>query len=803
MKYAVFTVIFFFLWIKISSQDTLIWKFYHPLKNEWKTFGSKGSIQQKLIASGELPAPFLEKNDEKFRWIENHTWRLKTEIFVNEKYNNPTLVCQNIDTYGEIIVNGENIYSASNYFIPHEISLDKYLKNGINTIEIILTPPRIYHKERFNTEAFHYPAPNDVDSIYVSALTRKPQFHFGWDWTARINTIGIDKPVIFYKNSTSFFHDISIETKEIIENKAVLTAHLKVDTTFEGFVKSKYIPKTSINQLSNQGKITMYIMDPKVWNPVGVGNAKLYYDTLLLLNQKNEIIEIKPFYFGIRSVKLNQDQDSIGTKFQLCINKNPIFCVGMNIIPPRVFLSELTPEVYDTLIQQIKVSNANMVRIWGGGTYFDDYFYEQCSNYGIMVWHDFMFACAMYPGEHEFLDNLEKEIEYQSFRLSKHPCVILFNGNNEVEVAWKYWGLQNQYKLDESAQKTIETSYNQIFQISIPGILAKNTTLPYTHTSPLSNWGLPERFDHGTQHYWGVWHGNDQISDFSKNIGRFNAEYGFQSFPSPKTMTYITDHENWDLANPILSHHQKSYVGNKKIAQHALKYFKKPKNFMEFLYQSQLVQKIAMETAIKAHRLNAPRCMGSLFWQFNDCYPGPTWSSLDYFNQPKAIFYTLPYLFHSNAILFEKGEFYASATNLSSKKQEIIFNFYTKKGEKISKKNKFVEQSSWNQKLQVKIPEKTHVIEVINRDLRHLEFLYPTRNCRSKGKIKLQKMNYSKETGVGTLFFQVKKPIQELFFYDSAHQLFFLENFSSYLPGEHSISFKSNENPGKIEFFYH
>lgn len=803
MKGAVFTVISLFLWIKISSQDTLVWKYYHPIKQEWKTFGSKGSIQQKLIASGELPDPFIEKNDEKFRWVENYSWRLKTEIVVNEKYNNPTLVCQNIDTYGEIIVNGKNIYSASNYFIPHEIHLDKFLKNGINTIEIILTPPRIYHKERFNTEAFHYPAPNDVDSIYVSALTRKPQFHFGWDWTARMNTIGIDKPVIFYKNGTSILQGISIVTQELKENTAVLTAHIKLDTTFDGFVKSNYIPMKSIHALANSREITMKIMNPDVWKPIGVGNPTLYYDTLLLLNLKNEVIETHPFYFGIRSVELNQEQDSIGTKFQLSVNQIPIFCVGMNIIPPRVFLSELTWEVYDTLINQIKASRANMVRIWGGGTYLDDYFYEQCSKYGIMVWHDFMFACAMYPGEHEFLDNLEKEIEYQSFRLSKHPCVVLFNGNNEVEVAWKYWGLQKQFKLDESAQKTIETSYNQIFQKSIPGVLAKYTTLPYTHTSPLSNWGLPERFDHGTQHYWGVWHGNDEISNFSKNIGRFNAEYGFQSFPSLKTITHITAHENWDLSNPILSHHQKSYVGNKKIEQHALNYFRKPKNFIEFVYQSQLVQKIAMETAIKAHRLDAPRCMGSLFWQFNDCYPGPTWSSLDYLNQPKALFYSLPYLFHSNAILFDKGEFYATSTNLSAKKQEIEFYFYSKKGEKISKNNKVLEQSSWKQNLQVEIPEKTHIIEVINGDLRHLEFLYPTRNCRSKGKIKLEKINYSTKTGVGTLFFQVKKPIQELFFYDSTHQLFFLENFSSYLPGYYSISFKSKENPGKIEFIYH
>ena len=218
---------------KYHSQDTLKWNFYHPTKKEWMTFGTKGSIQQKLIEINDLPLPFKEQNDLLFGWIENYKWTLSTEIYCGDiNINlNPIIVFENIDTYGDVLVNGIKVYEATNYFIPHEVSLKGLLNLGINKIELILTPPKLYHSPSFLTEQFHYPAPNDNDSIFVSSRTRKPQFQFGWDWVSRINTIGIDKPSIFFLDKPKYNAEISIITEEINSDYSNLSATLlKLDT---------------------------------------------------------------------------------------------------------------------------------------------------------------------------------------------------------------------------------------------------------------------------------------------------------------------------------------------------------------------------------------------------------------------------------------------------------------------------------------------------------------------------------------------------------------------------------------------
>lgn len=796
-----------FLTISTASfaQDTLNWKFYHPLKKEWMAFGSIGSIQQKLILLGELPPPFKEKNDEQFRWIENHRWKLVSEINVNENfyYSDPILVFENIDTYADIFINGEKIYSAANYFIPHTISLKGLLKKGANTIEVVLTPPKLYHKAIFETESFHYPAPNDTDSIYVSSRTRKPQFHFGWDWTARINTIGIDKPAIFYSAGPNLCRNVSIVTTSITKQTANISVHIDLDSSFTGFISSQIIPKSRVDQTENILTIPLTVKDPKFWQPLGLGEPNLYFDTLVLYDNDNIFIDKYPFYFGIRHVELVQTVDSMGTSFSLNVNSNPIFCLGMNIIPPSVFLSELTKIAYDTLIHQIVESKANMVRVWGGGTYFDDYFYEQCARNGIMVWQDFMFACAMYPGDTDFLKNVSSEVNHQVLRLAKHPSIVLFNGNNEVDVAWKNWGLQEQYKLNNAAQQIIDSAYTKLFKEIIPKAVKKITPLPYTHTSPLSNWGKPERYNHGTQHYWGVWHGNDALTDFSKNIGRFNAEYGFQSFPELPTMAYITSQSNWQFSNTIIKHHQKSYIGNGKIEYHANKYFTKPKCFSEFIYQSQLIQKHAMKTAILAHRLDAPRCMGSLFWQFNDCYPGPTWSSIDYLGNPKALYYTLPHLFQVQTICVNNNKLWFLTSVLSTGNKEVKVLFFDKYGHQIGNGTAIINPTQWKSEIPLVIPRKTHAVEIELEKTLYLEVLTSSKKISSKGNIVIEKIEYTAKTSSGKLFFVVKKAVVDVWFYDDSGKVTFSKNYTSYLPGRYILNFTSDSKPNNILYYCH
>jgi beta-mannosidase len=286
-------------------------------------------------------------------------------------------------------------------------------------------------------------------------------------------------------------------------------------------------------------------------------------------------------------------------------------------------------------------SNFNMVRVWGGGYYPDDIFYDVCDELGIMVWQDLMFACAMYPGDSSFLNNVEDEFEYQIPRIASHPSLTLFNGNNEVDVAWKNWGFQAKFGIYGDDAKQVENDYNKLFKQLAPKVISSYTNSPYVHTSPLSNWGKDEFYNHGTMHYWGVWHGKDPIEDFGKKSGRFNAEYGFQSFPEFSTMHTFSEKKDWDLDSLVMKHHQKSYVGNGMILKQATILYGKPKTFDEFVYFSQLTQSKAVSIAIAGHRVGMPRCMGTLYWQVNDCWQAPTWSSVDYFGNWKALQYSV------------------------------------------------------------------------------------------------------------------------------------------------------------------
>jgi beta-mannosidase len=307
------------------------------------------------------------------------------------------------------------------------------------------------------------------------------------------------------------------------------------------------------------------------------------------------------------------------------------------------------------MVEEMAAANFNMVRVWGGGYYPNEVFYETADRLGIMVWQDFMFACAMYPGDSAYLKEVSGEFDYQVPRIAAHPSVVLFNGNNEVDIAWKNWGFQIRYSLYGKDAKEIEDNYAKLFKELLPKKVSEWSSVPYIHTSPLSNWGKDEFYNHGSQHYWGVWHGKDPMENFAKKIGRFNAEYGFQSFPEMSTIQTFAKDADLDLNSDVMKHHQKSYVGNGMIQKHAKNMFGDPKNFLEFVYFSQLTQAEAVGIAIAGHRLDAPRCMGTLYWQVNDCWPAPTWSSIDYFGQWKALHYRARQEYEDATILCRKN----------------------------------------------------------------------------------------------------------------------------------------------------
>jgi beta-mannosidase len=639
------------------SQNQLMWHFFYPTKQIWMPYQTHGSIQEKLIQSGELPSPFYGLNEDKFNWIENQTWELISDtIFGDSNSSNMIdISLPSVDTYAAIYWNDSLVLLTENAFRPYTIQVLVKSKSK-NTIRAVFTPPILYHKEKYENELFHYPAPNDPNKIAISNLTRKPQYQFGWDWTARMNTIGFMEPVSWDFQKSNSIEKFLVQTEFMnsvladISYKFLFNSidqDLKITSSVFGTKKLK--TNDTIIEWKNQ------LRNPKIWWPHGFGESFLYQDTIRVFQENGFLVETKVIQFGVRKTELIQEKDQWGTSYVLKINNQPVFCKGANLIPPSVFPGQLSDSIWEEQIQVMKEQNFNMVRIWGGGLYPNDYFFKRCDEEGIMVWQDFMFACAMYPADSLFLDNIKAEMSYQIPRIASHPSVVLFNGNNEVDVAWKNWGLQKQYNLTQNDSTKITNDYRILFQDKIPSWVAEYTDIPYVHTSPLSNWGATERYNHGSQHYWGVWHGNDSIGDFTNNIGRFNAEFGFQSFPEYSTLLEIGHPNSWDLDSLGIKKHQKSYVGNGKINSNIERFFPKPRNFMEFFYFSQLVQADAMERAVSAHRLNAPRCMGTLYWQLNDCYPGPTWSSVDYLGNRKILHYRMKEVMNPVSVFYERS----------------------------------------------------------------------------------------------------------------------------------------------------
>ncbi len=395
-------------------------------------------------------------------------------------------------------------------------------------------------------------------------------------------------------------------------------------------------------------KLEYDIDNPQLWWSNGSGNPYLY-EKKLLIKRKKKVLSSKQFKFGIREIELVHETDEIGTAFYFKLNGEPIFMKGANYIPQDVFLPRVTNEDYEKLILAVKEANMNMIRVWGGGVYERDIFYELCDQHGILVWQDFMFAGSMYPDLPEFHSSIKKEVRDNIIRLRNHPCLAIWCGNNEIEVAWNNWGWQKQHGYSTEDSIEIWHNYLKIFEEMIPKQLTElDPYRPYTTTSPLSNWGTAENFNHASMHYWGVWHGRDPFEKFEENVGRFMVEYGFQSFPSFDVLKEVIPEDELNLDSETMKNRQKSYIGNGLILKHVEQYYDSPKDFKSFVKLSQKTQAKGMQMAIQSHMNNRPHCMGTLFWQLNDCWPGPSWSVIDYYGNKKDAYFTVKEEFGKN-----------------------------------------------------------------------------------------------------------------------------------------------------------
>lgn len=815
-------IIPFLLAMNVFGQNLeLEWDYYHPQKNEWRDFGKKGSVQEVLIQSGEMPDPFYGTNENKFGWIENYNWEFKSLFYLSEEqldHDFIELYFPNIDTYASVYLNDSLIYKADNAFIPHSVEMKKMAKSGLNELHLIIEPPVVYHKKMWDTIPYKLPAPNDVHEIAIAPFTRKPQYQFGWDWALRMNTIGLNKPVEVKIYNANRIMNKTIRTVSVSDSLAEMELEIfpisKRDSSFK--LKSDLFGELTLFNENGRYKTKIKVENPELWWPNGQGDQYLYTDNWEVFSENGQLIERLNIRFGIKTSELIQEKDQWGTSYYFKINGRTIFCKGGDYIPQEIFPSKVTDDAIIEMVQQMKAANFNMVRVWGGGYYPDDIFFETCDELGIMVWEDLMFACSMYPGDSLFLTIVKKEFEYQIPRIAAHPSVVLFNGNNEVEVAWNNWGFQIKYGLYGSYAREIESAYDAIFKELAPGVVQQFSSIPYIHTSPLSNWGKMDYYNHGSQHYWGVWHGKDPMEDFALKIGRFNAEYGFQSFPEFNTLRSFAADADMDLTSEVMKHHQKSYVGNGMILKHAKRLYGKPADFEEIVYYSQLTQAKAVGMAISGHRLDFPRCGGTLYWQVNDCWPAPTWSSIDYYGNWKALHYEVEKDYEPITVLEkiledDKKEYYLISDLPDSASVEI-------KCEIRSVKGKLLYSKEWNQlfngngTVQLDISE---FDECIKRKNVLVTFIWKDRNGKTfernfekefKPKkanirdVEIKLTNINPEAKTAQLIINNRKFLRDCWITSTKFGVRFNRNFLNLLPGEHIIEINYKEIPELEDF---
>lgn len=630
------------------------WKFHQIGKTDWHNAKVPGCVHTDLLNNSLIPNPFYRTNEKDLQWIDKADWEYETTFNVEGvllKEESIELIFKGLDTYADVFVNDQKILSSNNMFREWNIDGKSILKQGENKLRILFHSPIKRDLPKLEKLGYNLPAVNDqsenggLGDQRISIFARKAPYHYGWDWGPRFVTSGIWRPIYLKAWSSFAIQSIQILQTSLTENLANLIAHLEVISSIDGlatleiksedenFVSKKIKLTKGLNKIS----ASFQIEKPNLWWPNGLGEQYLYNFTASVKSQDKSSDEISQ-KFGLRTIRVVQEDDSIGRSFYFKVNGIPVFMKGANYIPSDNFLNRVTPAEYEKIIRSAVDANMNMLRVWGGGIYENDFFYDLCDKYGILLWHDFMFACSMYPGDEEFLDNVRQEAIDNVKRLRNHPSIALWCGNNEMEDAWAYWGWKQLY--NDKQKDEIYNSYKEIFFNILPSVVKEyDGTRFYWPSSPSSEFGKPSRQESGDLHYWGVWHGKEPFENFQDKIGRFVSEYGFQSFPELKTVQSYTTPEDWDIESEVMAAHQRSGIGNLRIRDYLNMYYKSPKDFTSFLYVGQVLQAYGIKQAIEAHRRAMPVCMGTLFWQIDDCWPVASWSSMDYYKRWKAMHY--------------------------------------------------------------------------------------------------------------------------------------------------------------------
>ena len=582
-------------------------------------------------------------NELKLDWIINNKWIYKTEFhFQPEAKENYNLIFEGIDTIADIYLNEHKILSTENMFIEYKISVGKYLVEGNNELKIFFYSPVKYALEQ---EAQYGKLPVALNSS--RAYIRKAQYSFGWDWGPSFPTSGIWRDVYLEPEPAAETENVRFETLKITKSKAEVRVIVKIKSKKNAnkklLVKLGGIEKQIKVTGTNSYQCEFSIPNPNLWWPNGEGEQNLYELTLSLIDKDGTELSKVNKKVGIRTVELITKERRNNT-FKLRVNGRDIFAKGVNWIPADSFLPRVESVKYSKLLSHAKDANMNIVRVWGGGIYESDYFYELCDELGLLVWQDFMFACGAYPELKEFINNVKEEVEQNVLRLQHHPSIALWCGNNENEWGW-YQQHVNSYK---------ELPGYKIYHEVIPSILEQlDSQRPYHPSSPFGWDEDPNSFNSGNTHQWDIWSSWIDYENVVNDRSLFVTEFGFQGPANKDTLENVIPFENRSVSDRIFEFHNKQVEGPERIWKFLSAHLPLTNNWNDYFYLTQLNQAFALKTCLEHWRTNG-RTNGSIIWQINDSWPVTSWAIVDYNSKPKLAYHFVKEIFSPQILFFSK-----------------------------------------------------------------------------------------------------------------------------------------------------
>ncbi|OCH90937.1 glycoside hydrolase family 2 protein [Obba rivulosa] len=618
------------------------------------------TVHVELLAYKRIPDPFVGLHEWDVQWIGEVEWAFRTQFQVSEgelAAPNADLVFDGLDTFATVVLNGNKILETDNQFVSHRVLAKQHLRVGPNDLVITFASAfrkgREIEKEHGKLNLWN----GDSSRLHV----RKAQYNYGWDWGPVLMTVGPWKPIKLHTYQTRIT-DVDIRSK-VHEN---LSANLEVNFS----LSSSDHTIASVSLKGPDGTLVMGQNNIKIkdghalarfklsagafdlWYPVGYGKQPMYSVEVQLANEQGELLDVQTQNIAFRRVRVIQDEliDQEGRSFLFEINNIRIFCGGSNWIPADSFLTKMTPERYRNWLQLLVDGNQNMIRVWGGGIYEADDFYDICDELGILVWQDFMFGCGQYPAYDSFTKSVEVEAEQNVKRLRHHPSIVIFAGNNEDYQLAESCKLKLDYSDEKSDFRNTDFPARYIYERLLPSVVEGLCDIHYHRSSPYSGFGkVTTDSNYGDLHQWNVWHGSQEPwHNWDKLAGRFVSEFGMEAYPNIRTVDYWLGDNTAERypQSRIMNNHNKADGFERRLELYLVENFKHSFDMESYVYYTQIMQAETLAAAYRLWRRNwkgpgREYTAGALVWQINDCWPVTSWAIVDYFLRPKPAYFTI------------------------------------------------------------------------------------------------------------------------------------------------------------------